>query len=154
MLGVINDHLMKQSGISIRRARWPEDAPALRKVRTSVFVDEQRVPPRLEWDNHEATAIHLLAEDSCGEPVGTARLLCSGQIGRMAVLKSRRKAGVGTALLGAALEIASQKGLPTPFLNAQVSAIAFYRRMGFSETGEEFMEAGIAHRRMELQQND
>jgi predicted GNAT family N-acyltransferase len=118
-----------------------------------VFVEEQRVPCDLEWDNREATAIHILAEDPDGEPVGTARLLSNGQIGRMAVLKSRRKTGIGTALLGAALEIARQKGLPTPFLNAQESAIPFYRRMGFSETGKAFMEAGIAHRRMELQQN-
>ncbi len=147
------DDPMNEPAVSIRQAHWPEEAAALRSVRTPVFVEEQRVPPDLEWDDHEATAIHLLAEAPDGEPIGAARLLSSGQIGRMAVLKSRRKAGVGTALLGAALEIARQKGLPTPFLNAQVSAIAFYRRMGFSETGEEFMEAGIAHRRMELQQN-
>ncbi len=144
---------MNEPAISIRQVHWPDEEAALRKVRTSVFVKEQRVPPDIEWDNHEASAIHLLAEDPDGKPVGTARLLSNGQIGRMAVLKSRRKTGAGTALLGAALEIAMQKGLPAPFLNAQVSVIAFYRRMGFSETGEEFMEAGIAHRRMELQQN-
>lgn len=144
---------MNAPAISIRQAHWPQEADALRKVRTSVFVEEQRVPPELEWDDHEVSAIHLLAETPDGEPVGTARLLPNGQIGRMAVLKSRRKTGIGTALLDTALEIAEKKGLPTPFLNAQVSAIAFYRRMGFRETGGVFMEAGIAHLRMELQQN-
>ena len=33
-------------------------------------------------------------------------------------------------------------------LNAQVQALDFYRRQGFIEEGEPFMEAGIVHRAM------
>jgi len=33
-------------------------------------------------------------------------------------------------------------------LNAQVQALPFYLRHGFQAQGEEFVDAGIAHRRM------
>jgi len=36
------------------------------------------------------------------------------------------------------------------FLHAQTHAVGFYRRYGFVETGEPFMEAGIPHQAMRL----
>jgi predicted GNAT family N-acyltransferase len=35
------------------------------------------------------------------------------------------------------------------YLHAQVQAIPFYNRFGFTATGEPFMEAGIVHQTME-----
>lgn len=34
---------------------------ALRAIRTAVFIEEQGVPKALEWDEHDATAVHALA---------------------------------------------------------------------------------------------
>ena len=64
---------------------------------------EQQVPPELEWDGLDATAMHLLAQDSEMNPIGCARVLSGGAIGRMAVLKDWRGQGVGQALLKAAI---------------------------------------------------
>ena len=132
----------------IRRAAWddPTDRERLRLIRREVFIVEQQVPEALEWDEDDASAIHLLAETSDGGPVGTARILPSGQIGRMAVRKSWREQGVGKALLQAAIEHCSRP----PFLHAQVYAIPFYATAGFSPVGEVFLEAGILHRVMRL----
>ena len=133
---------------SIRRSDWKRDRDALRRIRTIVFIEEQDVPKEMEWDCSDADAVHLLAIDTTMEPIGTARLLATGQIGRMAVLRQWRNGGVGTALLSEILRIAREPGRPAPFLNAQVSALPFYLRMGFKPVGEPFEEAGILHRRM------
>ncbi|HHH40023.1 MAG TPA: GNAT family N-acetyltransferase [Sedimenticola sp.] len=120
------------------------------RVRTRVFIEEQGVPPELEQDDLDPGARHLLAEDSAGRPIGTLRILDGGQIGRMAVLPAWRRHGVGSALMHTALARLARPGSPRPFLNAQTRAIPFYRRFGFVVVGPEFMEAGIPHRRMEL----
>lgn len=136
----------------MRRADWSRDREALRAIRECVFVREQSVPAELEWDGEDQGAIHFLAVDANGLAIGTARLLPSGQIGRMAVLPQWRRRGVGSALLQAALAVASEPGQPAPFLNAQTAVIDFYQRHGFVPEGGEFMEAGIPHRRMVLAQ--
>jgi len=135
---------------SVRRARWDTDRSALRSVRTLVFVQEQAVPQDLEWDSDDVNAVHLLAVDAENLPIGTARLLATGQIGRMAVVPFWRNQGVGSALLRKTIEIAREPGRPAPFLNAQISALRFYLRRGFEPVGEQFEEAGIPHRQMIL----
>ena len=91
-----------------------------------------------------------IAEDGTGTPVGTARLMPSGQIGRMAVLKHLRGTGIGARLLVAAVDAARQGGHRRIFLHAQTQAAGFYERAGFHPTGETFVEAGIEHRLMVL----
>lgn len=136
------------STFGVRQARWDQDGAALRLVRMRVFVKEQGVPVELEWDGADAGALHLLAFDLEQNPIGTARILPSGQIGRMAVLPAWRGRGVGSALLLEALVLAAAPERPVPFLHAQTSALAFYHRHGFRAQGLEFWEAGIPHRLM------
>ena len=50
----------------------------IRVIREEVFIHEQHVPVELEWDELDANCIHILAMDSAGNPVGTARLLLNG----------------------------------------------------------------------------
>ncbi|MEP7276930.1 MAG: GNAT family N-acetyltransferase, partial [Betaproteobacteria bacterium] len=98
---------MTRSGeFSVRLADWREGEPALRAVRHTVFVVEQRVPEALEWDDMDARSIHALAQDYDGAPIGCGRLLPTGYIGRMAVLAPWRRRGVGAALLLALVELA------------------------------------------------
>ena len=137
-------------GYSVRDASWSADRERLRRVREPVFIDEQKVPPDMEWDEDDLEAFHALAVDDSGRPVGTGRLTRDGRIGRMAVLKDWRDRGVGRAILVHLMERAREAGMPEVVLNAQLTAIGFYRRFGYIEEGEEFMDAGIPHRRMRL----
>lgn len=135
---------------TVEPVTWQDNLDILRNIRTTVFVNEQLVPIEEEWDGQDEDALHVLALANGRKPVGTARLLASGQIGRMAVLPEYRKQGIGSAMLIRLLEIASDNNIDNLFLNAQVDAIEFYKRLGFVEQGEIFMEAGIKHRKMIL----
>jgi predicted GNAT family N-acyltransferase len=125
---------------------WQDAATQLSAIRRLIFIEEQGVPEELEWDGLDATAVHAKATSPTGEVIGTARLLPDGQIGRMAVLRQWRGAGVGTAMLQRLIAHAAAR--ENLFLNAQTSAESFYRRNGFESEGEIFMEAGIPHIRM------
>ncbi len=140
----------KSKGFAVRRAKWPDDEPHIRRIREAVFVREQSVPLELEWDGKDPECVQVLAHGPDREAIGTARMDPSGHIGRMAVLAGRRKSGVGSALLTTLLTIAREQGLPSVYLNAQVEALEFYSRHGFRADGEVFFEAGIPHRRMTL----
>ena len=136
--------------IRVRLADWPPMEEAASSVRREVFIVEQGVPEALEWDEHDASSLHALAEDARGEVLGTARLLPDGHIGRMAVRRCWRGRGVGAALLGALVARARARGDTRIALSAQVSAIGFYERFGFVAEGPVFDDAGIPHRRMVL----
>ncbi len=135
---------------SVRPASWRDDRAALQDLRRRVFVIEQQVPESLEWDEADAACLHALALDAQLRSVGTGRLLPDGHIGRMAVLREWRGRGVGGAILDFLIACAWQQGHATVRLNAQIHALGFYARRGFVAHGDEFMDAGIPHRRMTL----
>ncbi|HXZ55531.1 MAG TPA: GNAT family N-acetyltransferase [Burkholderiales bacterium] len=135
---------------TVRIMAWREALPLARPVREKVFVEEQKVPLELEWDEWDELSDHALAFDPGGSPIGTARLLPDGRIGRMAVLKEWRLKGVGGALLAAVLDRARSRRFERSVLHAQTHAAAFYRRFGFTERGGQFLEAGIPHVEMTL----
>lgn len=135
---------------TVRQADWKRDGAALKHVRETVFIVEQRVPAALEWDDFDTASEHALAEAD-GSPIGTGRLLPDGHIGRLAVLAEWRGRGVGTAMFELLLSLARQRGLRRIQLNAQTRALEFYARFGFRAEGLEFDDAGILHRRMTLE---
>jgi len=144
---------MTQPPFTTRRVTWQAAEQQLRLVRTAVFIQEQAVPAALEWDGEDARAIHVLATDLSGNPIGTGRLLLHRElahIGRMAVLSASRGQGVGASLLLRLLDEARQGGANSVFLNAQTGAVPFYARFDFVREGAEFLDAGIPHYRMTL----
>lgn len=134
--------------IRIREASWPADRMGLQAVRCEVFVKEQNVPRTLEFDGLDATALHWLALTSEDEPVGTLRLMPSGQIGRMAVLREYRRRGIGSRLLKHAIAAAEAHGWGEVWLNAQFASRDFYTPHGFIVISDIFEDAGIPHQRM------
>jgi len=125
------------------------DWPALQRwaipIRTTVFVEEQKVPAEMEIDDWDPQCVHAVAFDGEGTAQGTGRLLPDGHIGRMAVLKFARGAGVGSALLTALMEVARARGQREVQLSAQTHAVPFYERHGYVVCGAEYLDAGIPH---------
>ncbi|HVP59665.1 MAG TPA: GNAT family N-acetyltransferase [Myxococcaceae bacterium] len=124
-------------------------------IREVVFIEEQHVPETIERDAEDARAYHLLAFAE-GHAIGTGRLVvlpaapdCEtgtwGQIGRMAVLQSKRKHGVGNLLLAELEAEARRRGLTGILVHAQLYALGFYERHAYRPVGAVFEEAGIDH---------
>ena len=129
---------------------WHDGEPLLRAVREAVFMREQGVPEKLEWDGLDEGCRHALALSLQGDAIGCGRLLPDGHIGRIAVLSQWRKQKVGTAIMEALLDEARARGMKQVVVDAQTQAVPFYLGFGFVEEGEEFMDAGLPHIRMRL----
>ncbi|HEX4975132.1 MAG TPA: GNAT family N-acetyltransferase [Pseudomonadales bacterium] len=141
----------KPNNTQVQQLSWQEGKTALQDIRHRVFIEEQQVPAELEWDDEDLGAAHFLLTQEDGQALACARLLASGQIGRMAALAPYRAQGLGRQLLTFVIDWASQHGYPPLFLHAQNHAITFYESMGFVVEGDEFIDAGIPHHTMNFQ---
>ena len=133
---------------TVSLAQWPEHQETLITIRRSVFIDEQNVSEAEEIDGLDAQHSHVLCSDSnTRQAVGCARISSSGKIGRMAILKPYRNAGLGAAIMRFCNDMVLQRG-QQPYLDAQTEAIGFYEKLGYRAQGETFMDANIPHRAM------
>ena len=143
-----------QAVVDLKTGSWDELKDGAAALRTEVFVEEQEISQELEWDEHDAKALHALVLNKLGQPVATGRLLQPqpklAQIGRMAVSKALRGGNLGRMVIDSLVEAARQRGDHQVILHAQCSAEGFYRRLGFKAHGEVFQDAGIDHIEMTL----
>ena len=135
--------------LEVRLLDWNAAQAEAKRIRFTVFVEEQRVPAELEMDEHDAHCLHALAFAG-GRAIATGRLLPDGHIGRMAVLKEWRGQGAGRAMLRRLIDAARARGDREVVLSAQVHAVGFYRAEGFETEGPVYEEAGIPHQEMRL----
>lgn len=144
-----------ETEVEIIQVEGPGDFAAAMAIREVVFIEEQQVPREIERDDEDPSAYHVLAQVE-GHAVGTGRLVewkappkgeegRWGQVGRMAVLVSHRRAKVGSKILSALEEEARRRGLDGLLLHAQVYAHGFYEHVGYHDHGPIFEEAGIPH---------
>jgi ElaA protein len=124
---------------------------ALLRLRVDVFVVEQQCPyPELDGRDAEPSTLHfwLAGGDGRGvsEPVAYLRLLSepdgTARIGRVVVARQARGTGLAGRLMAEAL---ARIGERECVLDAQTPLVGFYTGLGFTATGPEFLEDGIAH---------
>ena len=136
----------------IIKAESDEDYNKVFEIREAVFGEELSVGADDEYDGMDHLSHHYLAILD-GKAVGTARwrlgpLVSEIKMERFAVLPPNRKQGIGTALFHA-----MQKGIPDGvpvIVYANERSVAFYEKLGFTQDGEEFEEAGLPHQPMKL----
>lgn len=138
---------MSANNIQLRVANWINDKGILAEIRKRVFIEEQKVPEELEWDEYDTISTHFIALIN-DKPVASARLKPDGQIGRMAVLAEYRNQGIGGKLLQFVLKNVVNNNFKQVYLHAQLEAVPFYKKHGFIEYDEIFFEANIPHRAM------
>lgn len=135
--------------VQLHLGSWHDLQKLASPLRTEVFVDEQKVPAEMEWDEADHTALHAVAVNRMGMALATGRLLVHApgvaRIGRMAVKKPMRGSDLGARVLQALMDAARARGDRQVVLHAQCSADGFYKRAGFKPHGAVFEEAGIAH---------
>jgi len=122
-------------------------------LRHEVFVLEQDVPVAEEQDALDATATHVLATEG-DTPLGTARIVFTegtAKVGRVCVVQAARGTGLGAALIKACIAIAADTpDIQQVKLGAQLHALGFYEKLGFTAYGPVYDDAGIDHRDMKL----
>lgn len=152
----------------IRIRRISMDDPLYRQetdLRTRVLL----APIGYTFDDYEAMAPgrearceHFVAvfDHPLGDTVvGTATLLppeagteeSFGKVMQVCVDPQRQNEGIGGKLM-IAIEARAfgELGLPGLYCHAQLVAVPFYDRLGWDVASEQFIEAGIKHRRMEV----
>lgn len=79
----------------------------------------------------------------------------AGRVMQMAVNLQRQGEGIGRRLI-VAVEVRAfgELGLSELFCHAQVPAVGFYEKLGWSAEPDTFLEAGIPHRRVAIQHGD
>lgn len=134
--------------LKIIKATRKDELEQVFAIRKIVFVDEQGVPPEIEWE-HEDDSTHFLALSDY-KPCGACRWRKTDKgfkLERFAVLKDFRGHGIGRAMIATALDdLPSNAGVI--YLNAQLEAVSLYAKFGFVAEGDHFDEAGIKHVRM------
>jgi YbgC/YbaW family acyl-CoA thioester hydrolase len=135
--------------LQVTTGSWAELGTDASGLRTEVFVNEQRIPAELEWDEADALCLHAVGYNRLGQAVATGRLLPSdggiARVGRMAVHQVLRGCGFGEQVLRALVAEALGRGDRLMELHAQRTAASFYARLGFVPQGEPYEEAGIPH---------
>ncbi len=117
-------------------------------IRNEVFVVEQGF--KEEFDTIDHTAIHFVVYHE-GEAIGTARIYFSKEhncysLGRFAIIKAYRKQGVGTFLIKEIESyIITNFGHLTLGLSSQKRAIPFYKKCGYHEVGEPYLDENYPH---------
>lgn len=121
-------------------------------VRRVVFIDEQSVPEEEEIDGRDAECVHVLLSVE-GRTEGTARLRwveggTVAKVERVAVHRRGRGRGWGARIMGVLHGLAARTGTDELRLGAQLTALGFYERLGYTAFGPVFDDAGIDHRMM------
>ncbi|GLR63128.1 GNAT family N-acetyltransferase [Marinospirillum insulare] len=134
----------KGAKLTAKQGSWQQLGEACRQIRHKVFIEEQGISAKDELDDKDATSEHFLLLIN-ERPVATARLTQDGHLGRLAVLKPLRDKGLAKKLIARILEHCRRVNLRQVHLNAQISAVNFYSKLGFKPNGDEYDEVGILH---------
>lgn len=134
--------------LKFKKYSWQLAPHDIREIRQRVFIDEQHVPPALEWDDTDEISDHYLAMLPDNTPVGVARMFTTlnetAHIGRMAILPEFRGQKIGEALLRHLIHEAADNCSELR-LSAQQHAISFYQQSGFHVCSDFYEDAGIPH---------
>ena len=127
---------------------FKDEKPQIQSIRNTVFTIEQGVDSTIDFDGQDDDAIHVLVKEN-GQAIGTGRMLADGHIGRVAILKESRGEGIGANVVLSLVAEAVKLNFEKVYLGAQLQAVDFYLKLGFTPYGEEYIEADIKHISME-----
>ncbi len=122
----------------------PEEA---KHIRFKVFVEEQGF--KNELDETDDTALHFVLYAD-GAAAGTGRMFTENggeayHLGRIAVLPEYRGLHLGSDIVNAMCEKAKSLGAERCELSAQCRAADFYKKLGFKEQGEVYLDEYCPH---------
>ncbi|MEC7270900.1 MAG: GNAT family N-acetyltransferase [Chloroflexota bacterium] len=143
----------------IRIINKPDDLIKIFKLRIEVFTFEQNCPIEEEFDskdNLNSDSVQFIVEKN-GECIGTARISYYPKnkikIERVCIKKDKRKLKAGSELMNFMHDKLINDEIKIVEISAQISAINFYKKLGYFEEGDQYIEAGIEHIKMKKKLN-
>lgn len=132
-----------------------EELYKILRFRSGIFVVEQNCVYQ-ECDNKDLKAYHLYFEEA-GEIIAYLRVLNRGvsydeiSIGRVAVGYKHRRGQLGNMLMKEAIKFVEEELKEKEVrISGQVYIKEFYKKLGFKEVSEEYLEDDIPHVEMLL----
>lgn len=134
---------------SVSQVKWQQAAPLLKTIREKVFVCERRIPKRIEFDQGDRTAYHMLVcDDTNQEPIATGRISPQGEISRIAVVMGYRSEKIDKFIMQGLFKIADKLHLKEVFISSPLEKVAYFTKHDFYTIGSVYMEAGMPKQRM------
>ncbi len=145
------EYQIDQNGLILKPITTPHEMYEAIKIREEVFVEEQGFSIDIELDDEtEEDAIPFLIKVN-EKTIGTIRYRPTSEgykIERMAILKEYRNQGYGKKAFLYLCDMIAKKYNPCLiYLNAQMDALDFYIKCGFTPSGETFFEGHKEHQK-------
>ncbi len=137
-------------GSSILLIKTKKDLSKARLIRKKVFIEEQKVDPKIERDEHDPVCTHFLIIYK-SKSIGTCRIRFLGKkakLERLAILKKYRGLGLGKLAVNHMVSFCKRRKIKIIYMNAQYYLFEYYKSLGFVPKGKPFMEARIKHIKM------
>lgn len=126
-------------------------------IRREVFVNECEICYEDEFDDIDNIAYHIVVYVD-GKPAATGRLFKQDgidHIGRISTLDDYRHKGLSELVVGLLLKKAEEdKTSNMCHLAGRTYVLALYRKFGFTEKGEPFMDVNLEHYNMYVKKTD
>ncbi|NLM05149.1 MAG: GNAT family N-acetyltransferase [Clostridiales bacterium] len=133
--------------VKVKEVLTKEELKDAFEVRKSVFVYEQKIPVEIELDQFEDTAKHVVGYYE-GKPVVAGRMRIVDNVAkleRICVLKNYRRYGMGRIIIRKLEELAKKDNINQAKLHSQIQAVEFYKKLGYKQVSDVFMEDNIPH---------
>ncbi len=138
----------------IRIAETDAELKEYFRIRNEVFVEEQKIFPETDIDEHDPNSVHIIAVDSSNmNVVGVVRCyVAEGDTwfgGRLGALPDYRNGRVGSRLVRFAVSTAKSRGCRKFLAYIQPNNVRFFERLDWQKVGEPIIYQGIKHQMME-----
>lgn len=138
--------------LTLTSPQTDEQWQAYYQLRWQILRAPWQQPQGSEQDQQEATAYHLMLQNSAGDIAAVGRIqqidATTAQVRYMAVADEWQGQGAGVRVLQGLEHYALAQQFSQVVLNARDSALAFYKKQGYQISGPAPTQFGIVHHRM------
>lgn len=116
-------------------------------LRTLIFVQEQNISPKAEFDYYDSDQTNYLVIFHNNIPIATGRYqqdnLTTVRPDRVCVRQEWRKRGVGRRVILELEQAGRENNCTLSRIHGEKQAIPFYKKLGYEVVSDEFIEDGI-----------
>lgn len=134
---------------------WSQLNQGVSFVRNEVFVNEQRLSKEMVFNDEDVEAVQMLVTvKDTGDFVGAAQLSKESpgvsRLSLLGVVYNHRGHGVGNLMINQISQFARRRRDRLLVTHVPTYAVVFFKKMGFENFGEPFIQDNISYVKMQL----